>query len=366
MGERSGTLEGMVMRRDFWAGKRVFLTGHTGFKGSWTALWLARAGAAVTGYALEPPTKPSLFEEAGIAADVTSVIADLRDLDRLCGSMAAATPDIVIHMAAQPLVRESYADPVATYAVNVMGTVHVLEAMRFCPSIRVGVIVTTDKVYRNNEWVWGYRESDALGGHDPYSSSKACCELVVDCYRASFFSKPRTAAIASVRAGNVIGGGDWAKDRIVSDIVGAFATGQPVSIRNPNATRPWQHVLEPVAGYLCLAERLHEKGADFARAYNFGPPAENVHSVLDLVERIRAEWGSGRWETVGAAHPHEATHLALDTSLATATLGWRPLLSFAEAVAWTVEWYRLHARSRALARVATLAQIERYEGLSPS
>jgi CDP-glucose 4,6-dehydratase len=315
----------------FWAGRRVFLTGHTGFKGSWLCIRLHMLGAAVTGYALDPPTQPSLYALAGVDSLIrSSVIADVRDAEALRKAMAEAAPEIVIHMAAQPLVRESYRDPATTYAVNLMGTVHLLDAVRACPGVRAVINVTTDKCYENREWVWGYRENEPMGGYDPYSNSKACSELATSAYRSSFFNPADHArhgvAVASVRAGNVIGGGDWAEDRLVPDAVKALLAGKPVEVRNPNAIRPWQHVLDPLAGYLLLAERLAGVGgAAFAEGWNFGPEDDSCIPVGDLVERLCGAWGKeARFAVQPGDHPHEAAFLKLDSSKARARLGWRP------------------------------------------
>ena len=346
-----------------WTGREVFVTGHTGFKGSWLALWLHALGARVSGYALAPPTAPSLFAQARVADGLASTLADVRDLPRLVAAMAAAAPEVVFHLAAQSLVRASYADPVETYATNVMGTVHVLEAARRVPSVRAVVIVTTDKCYENREWEWGYREVDRLGGRDPYSNSKACAELVTDAYRQSFFGDARVA-VASARAGNVIGGGDWAVDRVVPDAMRAFAAGAPLAIRNPRSVRPWQHVLEPLAGYLALAEHLLRDGAAAAEAWNFGPPDELVLPVGTLADKLVHAWGGGAaWQgppPEAAAGPHEATLLRLDASKARRRLAWRARLSIDESVAWIVEWHQAVARGGD-ARALTLAQIARYE-----
>ena len=296
------------MNPHFWRGKRVCLTGHTGFKGGWASLWLQHMGADVTGYALNPQTQPSLFEVANIAQGMRSLIGDVRDADFLRNSMQEAQPDIVIHMAAQPLVRYSYANPVDTYATNVMGTVNLLEAVKATPSVRATVNVTTDKCYENREWVWGYRENEALGGYDPYSSSKACSELVTAAYRQSYQMN-----LATARAGNVIGGGDWALDRLIPDMVRAFESRQSVMIRHPNATRPWQHVLEPVRGYLTLAERLCAEENALATAFNFGPVDEDVQSVAWIVEKLVEQWGGGAaWHLDEEVQLHEANFLKLD------------------------------------------------------
>jgi CDP-glucose 4,6-dehydratase len=325
----------------FWANKRVFLTGHTGFKGSWTALWLQQMGAQVTGFALSPPTSPALFDVARVAEGMTSVIGDIRDRDLLAQTLLDADPEIVIHMAAQPLVRASYDDPVGTYATNVMGTVHLLEAIRQAPSVRAGVIVTTDKCYENREWVWGYREDEAMGGHDPYSNSKGCAELVTSAYRRSFFDGATGKAIATGRAGNVIGGGDWAADRLIPDILRAIDRGEKVLIRNPLAIRPWQHVLEPVGGYLVLAQTLWNDAAGAAQAWNFGPRDDDARPVQWIVERMCSLWGDGAgWTHDESTQPHEARYLKLDISKARDGLGWVPRWSLAEALRSIVAWHR--------------------------
>jgi len=327
----------------FWRGKRVFLTGHTGFKGSWLSIWLHLLGADVTGYALEPPTEPSLFALAGVDGLLTSVIADVRDLGRLQAEMEQAAPEIVIHMAAQPLVRDSYRIPVETYATNVMGTVHLLEAVRTAPTVRAVVNVTTDKVYENREWVWGYRENEPLGGYDPYSNSKGCSELVTAAYRSSYFNPldydRHGVAVATARAGNVIGGGDWATDRLIPDIIRSILSGEPVQIRNPHAIRPWQHVLEPLSGYLLLAQRLCQEGARYAEGWNFGPPEEDARPVAWLVERLCALWGEGAaFELDRGEHPHEAHYLKLDCSKARSELGWSPRWGLENALQSIIDW----------------------------
>ena len=327
----------------FWRGKKVFLTGHTGFKGGWLSLWLSSMGAEVTGYALSPNTSTNLFTVININELIThSCIGDVRDLSKLQSVMTADKPDIVIHMAAQPLVRYSYQYPVETYATNVMGTVHVLESARALESIKATVVVTTDKCYENKEWVWGYRENEAMGGHDPYSSSKGCAELVVGAYRNSFFSGSDSQnAIATVRAGNVIGGGDWSTDRLIPDAIKAFESNQAVRIRNPLATRPWQHVLEPLSGYLILAQQLYRHGSKYASGWNFGPQDEDNRTVKEVIEFMIQQWGeSARWEKDGLEQPHEANLLKLDCSKALSQLGWRPKWSLEIAVQKIVEWQK--------------------------
>lgn len=351
----------MSVDRDFWAGKRVLLTGHTGFKGGWAALWLSDMGAQVFGLALDPPTEPSLFAEAGVAARLARhTIADVRDLGAVERAFADSRPDIVLHMAAQPLVRASYAIPVETYAVNVMGTVHLLDAARRAAGVRAFVNVTTDKCYENLEWHWGYRERDQLGGHDPYSNSKACSELVTAAFRSSYGATGEPW-IASARAGNVIGGGDWALDRIVPDAMRALDRGAPLQVRNPGAIRPWQHVLEPVAGYLTLAQRLFEDGEAFAQAWNFGPGDDDAQPVGWILDRLTALDPGLTWATAGGTHPHEAGYLKLDSSKSRAALGWRPRWPLADALALTLDWHRAWRKGGDMRQVS-LDQIARYTG----
>ena len=355
------------MNPDLWRGRRVFLTGHTGFKGSWLSLWLQSLGAELTGYALTPPTDPSLFVEARVGEGMHSIIGDVRDLASLQRAMTLAQPEIVIHMAAQPLVRLSYEDPVQTYATNVMGTVHLLESVRTTPGVRAVVNVTTDKCYENREWVWSYRESDRMGGYDPYSNSKGCAELVSSAYRSSFFNPEHFSehgvAVATVRAGNVIGGGDWAKDRLIPDIIAGFERGQSVHIRNPHATRPWQHVLEPLRGYLMLVEKLFSDGPAFSEGWNFGPNDEDARPVSWIVKRMAACWGDGaEWQVDQGHHPHEANYLKLDISKVQSRLQWRPQLRLNDALNLIVEWAKLR-KTGAEVREFTLQQIVNYQNL---
>ena len=353
------------MKREFWRGKKVLLTGHTGFKGSWLSLWLRDAGATVTGYALEPPTTPSLFELARVGEGMESVIGDVRDFPRLTDVVTRTRPEIILHLAAQSVVRYSYDHPLETLAVNVLGTAHVLEAARHAPTVRSVVNVTSDKCYENREWPWGYRENEPMGGHDPYSCSKGCSELVTSAYRSSYCHPGGRSdlTIASARAGNVIGGGDWTADQLIPDVVRAFLRGERVHIRNPGAVRPWQFVLEPLNGYLMLAERLWEAGAPFASGWNFGPRDEDARPVAWIVERLATLWGDGAgWERDQRQHPHEAHYLKLDCSRAHADLGWSPRLGLASALEWVAEWYRAYRDARDV-RALTLAQIARWEQL---
>jgi CDP-glucose 4,6-dehydratase len=349
------------MDYSFWEGKRVLITGHTGFKGGWLSLWLSRAGAKVTGFSLPPPTSPSIYEAAKVGTRVDDITGDIRDAEAVSAAIARCRPEIVFHMAAQSLVRRSYRDPIETYATNVMGTVHVLEAVRRFGDTRVVVNITSDKCYENREMPWGYRETDPMGGYDPYSSSKGCAELVATAYRRSYF-EAGTTRLASVRAGNVIGGGDWAEDRLIPDCMRALRKGETILIRRPNAVRPWQHVLEPIAGYLLYAQKLFE-GVDLPPALNFGPWEADVQPVGKVVKDIAALWGAGaRWEVQSDGGPHEAGLLTLDSTLARHKLRWRPRMRLADALAFTVEWYRRFGAGEAMDAV-TLEQIDRYERL---
>lgn len=333
----------------FWHGKKVLLTGHTGFKGSWLSIWLQILGAEVIGYGLPPATQPNLFDLAKVSDRMNSVLGDIRDLERLCEVVTNFQPEIIIHMAAQALVRQSYIAPVETYAVNVMGTVNLLEAVRQVGGVRALVNVTSDKCYENREWVWGYRETEPMGGYDPYSSSKGCSELITAAYCNSFFNLKNYAqhgtGIATARAGNVIGGGDWACDRLVPDILKAWQTGETVFIRNPQAVRPWQHVLEPLSGYLTLAEHLYHDGFAYSGAWNFGPNESDAKTVGWVVDRMKLLWeGDVRWAQETTPQPHEANYLKLDCSKARSQLKWQPKLDVQTALTWVIDWFRaLHS-----------------------
>jgi CDP-glucose 4,6-dehydratase len=343
--------------REFWNGRRVLVVGNTGFKGAWLGLWLRRLGANVIGLSLPPPTTPSLFALAGLADLVPTDRVDIRDAVAVRTTLRDQRPEFVFHLAAQSLVRPSYREPVETYATNVMGTVHVLEAVRATPTVRGVIVVTSDKCYENREWPWAYRETEPMGGHDPYSSSKGCAELVTAAYRRSFLTE---IGVASVRAGNVIGGGDWADDRLLPDCMRALAAGEAIAIRNPHAVRPWQHVLDPLCGYLVLAERLAGDPADFSDAWNFGPAEDDARPVAWIAERIVAQWGDGaRWFHACTDAPHEADSLKVDASKARRHLGWAPRLRLEEALAWTVEWHRCLTAGQS-PRALTDRQIARY------
>lgn len=358
------------MSPNFWAGRRVLITGHTGFKGSWLSLWLQQMGAVVTGYALEPPTSPSLFEAGAVSDGMQSVVGDVRNPVSLSSMMHQARPEIVFHLAAQSLVRVSYAEPVETYSTNVMGTVNLLEAVRNVGGVKAVVVVTSDKCYENREWAWGYRENDPMGGYDPYSSSKGCAELVCASYRSSFFGAAEFArhgvGVATARAGNVIGGGDWAQGRLIPDILNGLAANELVRIRNPQAIRPWQHVLEPLRGYLDLAERLVEHGPEYAEAWNFGPNDEDVKPVKWIVEQMAGLWGGApRWEVCPGDQLHEATYLKLDISKVRSRIQWRPLLCLTDALKLVVDWTR-EFNSGADARELCMMQIRAYQSLALS
>jgi len=353
-----------MINKEFWRGKRVFITGHTGFKGSWLSLLLSSLGAHVTGYALTPPTQPSLFGLCSIDQLVNSVIDDVRDSDKLMLTMKEVQPEIVIHLAAQPLVRESYINPVDTYAINVMGTVNVLESVRQCRSIKAVINVTTDKCYENKEWIWGYRENEPLGGYDPYSNSKACSELVTASYRNSFFNPKEYAkhgvAMATARAGNVIGGGDWATDRLIPDCIEALLNNKKIRIRNPYSIRPWQHVLEPLGGYMMLAEKLYAEGVSFAEGWNFGPDDSDAKPVEWIVQKMCERWGAGAaYEVDAGVHPHEAHYLKLDCSKAKMRLNWAPRWNLEYTLDKVVDWVRAY-HEKADMRSVCLKQIDEY------
>ena len=360
------TINNQPSTNTFFQGKKVFLTGHTGFKGGWLSMWLQAMGAEVHGYALNPPTEPNLFTAAEVGTGMaSSEIADIRDADKLRLAMQAARPEIVFHLAAQPLVRYSYAQPAETYAVNVMGTVNLLEAVRATPSVKAVVNITTDKCYENREWVWGYRENEPMGGFDPYSSSKGCAELVTAAYRNSFFqpstiSHQPSPAVATARAGNVVGGGDWAADRLIPDIMRAITQGNPVNIRNPHAIRPWQHVLEPLSGYLLLAQKLYEEGAVYAEGWNFGPNDEDAKPVQWIVEGLTKTWGEGAsWVLDGGEHPHEAHYLKLDCSKAKTRLDWHPRWHLEGTLGAIIDWHRAYQAGKDM-RAFSLNQIRQY------
>jgi len=350
-----------------WQGRRVFLTGHTGFKGGWLSLWLAEKGAQIRGYALDPASESNFFTSASVAAILDDVRGDVRDYAKLEAAITEFRPEVIFHLAAQPLVRRSYADPLGTYATNVMGTAHVLEAIRKTPSVRAAICITTDKVYQNQEWVWPYRETDPLGGYDPYASSKACAEIVSAAYRSSFFPVDRFeehhVALATARAGNVIGGGDWSEDRLIPDLIRGFQAKHPVLIRRPKAIRPWQHVLEPLHGYILLAEHLLANPERVASSFNFGPSEEDGWPVERIATTIAKIWDEGAsWVRDLAPAVHEAHTLRLDASKARAELGWQPRLRIETALEWTVAWYRASRQGADMGQ-ETLAQIAAYEGL---
>lgn len=367
-------MEEMVrpMKPDFWRGKKVFITGHTGFKGAWLSLWLYTLGAKPVGYALHPPTNPSLFALGNLQDIIPTIYADIRDGNRLRQALADADADIVIHMAAQPLVRESYQNPVYTYQTNIMGTVHLLEAVRHLSSegtsrIKAVINVTTDKCYDNREWLWGYRENDPLGGADPYSSSKACSELVTAAYRHSFFHPAEYnnhhISLATARAGNVIGGGDWARDRLIPDCIQSFLKGEKITIRSPQSVRPWQHVLEPLGGYLLLAQRAYEQGAAYAQSWNFGPGHGDTKSVEWVVRCLGEKWGTAaEYEVDDQPHPHETAMLKLDCSKAMEQLGWRPRWDLSQALDKVVEWTLAYQKQEDV-RSICIRQIEQYMSL---
>lgn len=358
-------MESSVVNSSFWQGKRVLITGHTGFKGSWLALWLQSMGANVVGYGLAPSTQPNLFEVAEVEQEMTSILADVRDLNHLKAVFSKHKPEIVFHMAAQALVRYSYSNPVDTYSTNVMGTVNLLEAVRHCSSVKAVVNITSDKCYENHERETGYREDEAMGGYDPYSNSKGCAELVTASYRNSYFNikhyKEHGVAVASARAGNVIGGGDWAEDRLIPDVMRAIEQREPVIIRNPNSIRPWQHVLEPLSGYLLLAQNLFEDGVQYAEGWNFGPDDEDAKPVKWIVERIVNTWGEGAgWKLDSENHPHEANYLKLNCTKANKHLKWQPKWVIADAIDQICVWHRAYLSNENMKKIC-FNQISQYE-----
>lgn len=360
MADGNRAMEDVVVGPRFWRGRRVFITGHTGFKGAWLSLLLRHLGAEVYGYALAPAHEAGLFQTAGVEKDIHHRIANVLEPRLLQDAIAESRAEFMFHLAAQPLVRLSYEQPAETFVTNVMGTVNVLEAVRHTPAVRVAIVVTSDKCYENFEWERGYTEADRLGGHDPYSSSKACAELVTAAYRSSFFGGADACRIASVRAGNVIGGGDWASDRLVPDAMRAFIAGDSVRIRRPKAVRPWQHTLDPLMGYLLLAQRMSEPDSNLTEGWNFGPEPDSDLPVGTIIERLAALWGSdARWEVDNDEHPHEAHYLKLDCAKAKSRLGWKPAIGIEEALHLTVGWYKAFQNEKDM-RAETLAQIERY------
>jgi CDP-glucose 4,6-dehydratase len=353
-------MEDMEMNKEFWQNKKVFITGHTGFKGGWLSIWLQSMGAEVHGYSLSPSTETNFYGVAKVAKGMaTSTIADVRDGTNFSKTMMLIEPEIVFHLAAQPLVRYSYEQPLETYMVNVIGTVNMLEAVRQTPSVKAVVNITTDKCYENREWLWGYRENEAMGGHDPYSSSKACSELVTSAYRKSFMESSGIS-LASARAGNVIGGGDWSDDRLVPDILKTIDNEEILNIRYPNATRPWQHVLEPVYGYLLLAEKLFIEGSVFAEGWNFGPADDDAKSVKWIVEQIAEMHKNLKWECDDTPQPHEASYLKLDSSKAKNELEWEPSWNLKTALEKTLEWHEAWRNNDDMAST-TISQIEAYQ-----
>ena len=351
------------MNPSFWKGKQVFVTGHTGFKGGWLCLWLKQLGAEVTGYALEPATEPSLFDVINVANEMSSVIGDICDREKLAKAVSGAKPEIVIHMAAQALVRYSYQHPVETYEVNVMGTVNLLEAARSCDTVRSVLVITSDKCYENQEREAGYSEDEAMGGYDPYSSSKGCTELVVSAYRQSFFSGEQSVSLATARAGNVIGGGDWSEDRLIPDMVQSFVAGKIVSIRNPEAIRPWQHVFEALHGYLLLLENMEKEPQNFSQAWNFGPEDTDAKDVAWIVENFVAGWGDANWQVErDVENLHEAHILRLDCSKARCELNWRPVVDLELALKWIAHWYRSYYNQEDILALS-LQQLEEFQGI---
>jgi CDP-glucose 4,6-dehydratase len=364
VGKWQSSLEDLVVNTSFWKGKKVLITGHTGFKGSWLCLWLKHLGAELVGVSLEAPTTPSHFEQAKIEDDIKTYQQNICDLEALHAVFEKENPQIVFHLAAQSLVRHAYRDPIETYETNVMGSLKVLEALRKSSSVKAVVMVTTDKCYENREWHWGYRENEAMGGYDPYSSSKGCAELLIASYRRSYFPSDSYSvhqkAVASVRSGNVIGGGDWAEDRLIPDIIRSFQRGEKVHIRSPHATRPWQHVLDTLSGYIMLAEKLYDSGPKYAEAWNFGANEGDAKPVQWIVEHMAKHWGSAaQWCIDSGEQPHEAKYLKLDCSKAHNNLGWWPKWNLSQSLDKTIEWYQTDVSDK---KQISLEQIEAYIG----
>ena len=359
------------MNPHFWKNKNILITGHTGFKGSWLSIWLKTLGANITGYSLPPPTNPSLFKLAKVCEGMNSIEGDIRDLDRITAVLKKHSPEILIHMAAQPLVVKSYEDPYNTFTTNMLGTLNILEAVRHSESIKTVIIVTSDKCYQNKEWIWGYREHDNLGGIDPYSNSKACAELITSAYRSSYFqrsggSPSKNISVATVRAGNVIGGGDWAQYRLIPDIMNSIIDDNFITIRNPESIRPWQFVLEPLDGYLTLAEQLHANGNEYAESWNFGPNESDAQTVDWIVKKLSALWDSEvSWKVLPQSHPYESKYLKLDCSKAHQQLQWRPKLNLNTTLEWVIEWYRGYCNKSNLKEL-TEKQIKTYQNLKSS
>jgi len=349
------------MNAEFWRNKRVFITGHTGFKGSWLTVWLKMMGASICGYSLKPSIRSNLFEIANVMQGITSIEGDIRQAQTLKSAIDEFQPEIIFHFAAQALVRESYNDPVTTYQTNVMGTVNLFEAVRDVKSVSTVIVVTSDKCYENREWVWGYRENEAMGGYDPYSSSKGCTELITSAYQRSFFNSERRVTLSSVRAGNVIGGGDWAAARLIPDLCSAFVQGKKAEIRSPEAIRPWQHVLEPLAGYLLLAEKSYMQPQQYTGGWNFGPDFQDAKPVAWIADKLASIWGEdARWDINNVDHqPHEANILRLDCSKARSLLNWSPRLNLSQSLELTANWYKTLAQNSEM-RVFTENQIKQF------
>ena len=351
--------------KNLYESRKVLITGHTGFKGSWLTSWLSSLGADIVGYSLKPSTEPNMFDKTGLEKKVTHIVGDIRDEKHLNKVLKKHQPEIIFHLAAQPLVRLSYQEPKLTYETNVMGTINLFEAVRKCENVKVVLNITSDKCYENKEWVYGYRENNPMGGYDPYSSSKACSEIVTSAYRNSFFNednygKYHTTAIATARAGNVIGGGDWSKDRIVTDCINSLNNNETICIRNPTATRPWQHVLEPLSGYLWLASLMYDQGVKYSGAWNFGPKEDDINTVESMVKKINKFWGSGNYHIKQDKNHHEAGLLKLDTSKSNYCLKWKPVYNFDDALKITLEWYRSYYDDKIGMFDETIKQIDNY------